>query len=266
MRPLRPLTVVACISWCGVAWAQQAPTTDCIQQNVEGQQLQKAGKLVAAASRFAACGADACPIEVRSDCASLLARVQAATPSIVVDGCNDGGDDTSAIAVTVDGRAVKPSLDGLAIPLDPGPHDLVFDLGVAKRESHVVLAEGDKERKVTADFTAPTAPHRCHEPARVVVHPPTHRPIPASAWVSGVTSLVGFGVFGYFGVSGLVDQGQLNQCKPTCSPGAYNDMAVRYYAADIAVGVAGVAAVLALGFYLTRPTVPLAPATLAVRF
>jgi len=239
------------------AAAQETPPRDdlheCIDANADGQHLQKAGKLIAATARFAACAREACPVEVRANCAELLARVQDSTPTIVVDACDRAGDDTTVVAMSIDGVGRASALDGRAMTMDPGEHVLRFELpGAPAIEQRIVVVEGQKNRIVTADFTGEGARHRCHQPAPPLPAP-THRTVPPATWVLGAVAVAAVGAFAYFGISGLVALNNLDQCKPGCAPSDYDDMALRYYLADGSLALAATSLATAIVVYFARP-------------
>jgi len=140
----------------------QPPTkTQCIDADAEAQSLRMSGKFLEAKKQLSMCAASVCPQLVRDDCAQRLDDVNKATPTIVLAAQDAMGKDRSDVKVTVDGVLVAERLDGLPIPLDPGPHKFVFEVaGQAPFERALVLREGEKDRheSVIIPASAATAP------------------------------------------------------------------------------------------------------------
>ena len=120
---------------------------------------------------------------VRRDCAQWASSVDEQIPSIVVDARDGAGRDIGDVSVSIDGEIVARSLDGKGIPVDPGPHILVFArAGAPSVTEKVIIKEGARGRTFVIRFggaaaTAPTAPQREDAPnssgaARVHTWPP----------------------------------------------------------------------------------------------
>ncbi len=101
---------------------------------------------------------------MRRDCAQWASSVSDTIPSIVVDARDAAGKDVGDVSVSVDGAIVVSSLDGKAIPLDPGPHTLVFArAGSSPVTEKVILKEGARGRTFVVRFggaaaTSPSSP------------------------------------------------------------------------------------------------------------
>jgi hypothetical protein len=133
----------------GPAVAQGDVTKDqCVAANASGQELRRDHKLASARAEFRTCGDPSCPGIVRDDCTRRLEELEAAQPSIVFDAKDGSGHDLTAVAVTVDGRALTDKLDGSPLQMDPGDHAFTFTTaGVAPLSQTFVLKEGEKERR-----------------------------------------------------------------------------------------------------------------------
>jgi hypothetical protein len=145
---------VAALVSCAIlsTWASAA-TADVLQQclaaNDSAQDLRKAGKLHAAREKLALCLAASCPGPVRADCSERLTEIGRAMPSVVLDVKDAGGNDVSAVRVTLDGEKIADRVNGAAIEVDPGEHRFVFVAeGAPSVEKIVIAKEGDKERRV----------------------------------------------------------------------------------------------------------------------
>jgi hypothetical protein len=240
---LRSLTAATLLA--GVVMAPIARADDtCIPAYEETQSLRKDGHLVAARDRAIVCAKNTCPNALTKDCTRWLEELDESIPSIVPRALAADGTDYVDVAVRMDGQPLAQKLDGRAILVDPGSHQLVFTMeGAAPLEMAVVVHEGEKSRPITATLTL-TAP----------VSTPS-RPIPPAAYVAGSIGLVAIGFGSYFGIQGLSDKGTLDGCKPHCDPSAVDSMMHSLAAADVAFAIGGVAILTTLYVVLTRPTV-----------
>ena len=98
----------------------------CIDANLQAQELRRAGKLSSAREQLRACTNAACPALVRNDCAQRLDELERVQPGIVFDAKDGAGHDLSLVKVTVDGHPLADRLDGTRLPVDPGAHVFVF--------------------------------------------------------------------------------------------------------------------------------------------
>ena len=132
--------------------AQGAGPDRCLMAPVEGQKLQKAGKLLDARDRYATCATNACPAEVVEDCMRWMRQVDDALPSVVVAARDPKGHDLADVRVSIDGK-VPVEMSSRAIRLDPGAHVFLFrQSGSADQEQPVTLREGEKNREIFATF------------------------------------------------------------------------------------------------------------------
>ena len=128
------------------------PTTDrCIDANEDGQDLRREGSLLEARARLVVCISPSCPGPVRDDCAERLRAVDDAIPTIVLDATDGAGAALTRVLVTLDGHSIPASTAAGAIPVDPGPHRLLFESdGHAATPLTIVAREGEKDRHVHA--------------------------------------------------------------------------------------------------------------------
>lgn len=127
--------------------------TECIAASEKAQQLRDEHKLTKAREALLACGRDVCPGPVRKDCAEQLADLEKKMPSVVIRAKDKAGNDAVAVKVSSDGVVLGESLDGRAIPLDPGVHTFRFEMaGADPIEQKVVIGEGEQNRTVMASF------------------------------------------------------------------------------------------------------------------
>jgi hypothetical protein len=129
----------------------------------------------------------------------------------------DRGQDIVKVSVDVDGKRIQDSLDGVAMPLDPGPHTIRLTLaGRPPIEQTFVAREGDKSRQLVVDFgagpaaEAPAAPPNAPPPDGAA---PSSFHVPAAAWVLGGITVVAAGSFAVLGTMGKSD---LDHLRDTC--------------------------------------------------
>jgi hypothetical protein len=141
------------------ATASASPTKqECLAANDKAQDLRNAGKLKDAREQLAVCISQSCPGPVRDDCTQRLTEIATAQPSVVFAVKDGGGNDLSAVSVTVDGQPLVGRLDGSAIDVDPGDHVFRFESGGAVANKHFVVREGEKGRREAIVVRATPAP------------------------------------------------------------------------------------------------------------
>jgi hypothetical protein len=210
------------------AHAQAAPDVNvCISAHADGQVLRTQRQLIVARERFSACAVRDCPELVRKDCTQFLAEITASTPTLVLAAVEDGERALTQVSVELDGKPLASQLDGSAVPVDPGEHQLTFRAADGRvRQYRIVARENEKGRRVVAEFT----PGGAQPP---VDAGPSAR-IPTLAYVLGGVGVAALGSFAYFGLRGRSTE----ECAPDCSQSEVDRMRSQYLAADISLGVA----------------------------
>lgn len=192
--------------------AEADPKEACLAAADTGQSLRDDGQYLGAREQFLACSRDVCPKLVHDQCAEWLRHIDEATPTVIFAAKDDRGQQLADARVLLDSKALVATLDGKAIPLDPGPHDVRFERdphGVVN--VHVVLRAGEKNREVTATFPAVDGPVQAPQPPlqesgtvpppaveeKHQVTPPfwSPRTVTAASLLAGGVVAVGFGVF-----------------------------------------------------------------------
>jgi len=205
------------------------------------QQLRTEKKLRRARAQFIACAQESCPEAVRADCLQWLAEVDKSMPSVVIAVRNSSGADVRVKRVLADGEPLVDTLDGKAIAIDPGAHRFR-----AEREDgsfvelDVVVAEGEKSRAITL-----TMPDTVEKRAS----------IPTASWILGGVSVVAFGSFAYFGLTGRAEASdRRTTCGPNCPQSDLDSIRRKLLIADISLGVGVVSFGVATVLVLTRPS------------
>jgi hypothetical protein len=151
MKPIQALLGIGLFA-CGSLLAASASadgTSECLQAASKGQVLRDNAKIVEARELFVLCARPQCPAMVRSDCATWLEAADKNVPTVVIRAKNVAGGDVVDFRMQIDGVPLTTSSAGLAIPLDPGSHELHFQLpdGTGVDRTIVVL-EGQKNQPI----------------------------------------------------------------------------------------------------------------------
>jgi hypothetical protein len=246
----------------------------CIRAAEDGQAARDGGQLLRARELFAVCAARECPAMLRRDCTAWVEDARRQTPSVVVVARDTAGRDVLDAQVSVDGTLRQPQIDGSAIELDPGPHVVrVQPAGVEPIEERVVLAAGEKNRTINVTFSSPrlapapaapvpvpTAappPSNPSAPPAPVAQESTGHGLPAISYLLGGIGVASLGVFGYFGVRGMMDADHLRStCVPACQPADVADVHTKLVVADVALGVGVVSLAVATWFAVRALSAP----------
>jgi hypothetical protein len=237
---------VLAVGLCPRGAAADGPSKDqCFDAYEQAQRLRKEYKLRAAHEQLVTCGADSCPAFVRQDCAKWLGEVEASTPTIVVLARRADGTAIEGARATLDGGPFADALDGRAVAVDPGPHDLRCEAEGAAVQTRIVVAEGAKNQQFLVSFGAAPVPAPVEKPPPR----PARGGIPTATWVLGGVAVAGAISFTAFAVAGR----QVQSCAPTCTRGQVDDLRRDYLIADVSWITGLVAAGAALYFALTAP-------------
>ena len=101
----------------------------CFRAAVEGQKLERSGKLLDARERFVACAQRSCDAAaVVEKCTGWLNGVEAALPSLTIAVKDAEGRDVVAQRARLDEADAGAALGGRSIPVDPGMHRVVVEI------------------------------------------------------------------------------------------------------------------------------------------
>jgi hypothetical protein len=269
IRPVRASIALCLVGLLGAPssasaeGAQSDTKQACVAASTDGQSLRDSGKLREAREKLVTCARDECPVIVRKYCAEWLAEVESRIPSVVFRVQTPDGADVTDANVTVDERPRRP-VDGSATQLDPGEHRVRFEHpGDPPVEMHVVVAESEKGRIVTAHFAPKAGP----APAETPAAPVESRGIPPLAIALAGLGVLGGAGFAYFGITAKSDLDNLRQsCAPGCASSDLDAVKQKAAFADVSLGVG----VLALGaaawvFFANSGPAPAQAALLDVR-
>lgn len=218
-----------------------------------GQEARRAGSLREAAKEFAICADDACPGLTKTDCVTWLGEAESATPSVSLVVLDAEGRDLTEGRVRIDGEVVAESLDGKALPVDPGKRTIqVTTPSGAVLSETVLVREGEKLRRVELRLGAP------REGAAQSSGGPS-----IATWIVGATGgavLVGFGVVGGLGLAERSDAE--SSCAPRCSDATVASIEDKFLFADVllGVGLATIGAAIVIGLVTWEEGAPSASA------
>jgi hypothetical protein len=261
--PLLPLVILG--SLLGASPSLGGPADDkkaCLASYERSQELRRQGGLKAAKDQFAICARPTCPKALSGDCTRWLEEVNNTIPTVVVEGRDTSGGETVSVKVSVDGQVVAERLDGRSIEVDPGMHTFRYDYGGKTLEEKLVIREGERNRKVTANFApAPTKPDPDKGPTKVPERPTAattaivyERPVRPITFAAGGFALAGFAGFAFFGLQG---KGKSSDLKATCSPNCTDEqvkpLKTSYLIGDIFLGVGVVSLGITALSYALRP-------------
>ncbi len=127
-----------------------ASMESCSQAHAAGQRAENAGHLKEALTSFQECASDAeCPLPIRNECTSLYSKVEGRLPSLVFSVVDDKGNDVTDVRISSGETPLANGLDGRPITIDPGQHELRFELASGEvLTKSVVVRQGEKDRMV----------------------------------------------------------------------------------------------------------------------
>jgi hypothetical protein len=216
--------------------------------------LRNGSHLQAARAELAKCATQACPALVANDCTRWLADVEQQQPSIVVAASEGGGRAIVDASVSIDDKIVATKLDGMAIDVDPGEHELRVRMPDGRSSmDRLVVRESEKARLVRVEL--PARPRSKEPPVTGGATAPSHRRIPAASWVLGGVAVAAAIPWAVFGVLGWEHKANLDStCKGMCSRASIADVHRDFNVADVAAAVALTSAAAAVVFGLLAPS------------
>lgn len=246
MSGVRWVVCLVLLAAHGRASAQSAARKEqveaCAQAAYDGQDDLRYARLLQARTKLVACASDACPLDVREDCARWLKDAQELLPSLTVRVVDPTGLDVTEATISVDETVVP--LNGHWIELDPGLHKIHVTAAGEAPGSHesqdVVVVAGEQGRVVTIALQAqPAAAAAAAAPAALT---DSRLIVPAPAWLLGAVGLAALGSFATFGILSSNEHAALqDSCAPQCSDAQLQSGQRYALVADISL-VGGIAA------------------------
>jgi hypothetical protein len=252
-RSFAPLLLVSALGAVTFSRPAAADPKACIRAHANGQRESKAGHLKAASQLFTSCGSDdACPDQLRKECAEFLDSVKKTIPTVIFSALDEDGKDISGVKVYSGDDLLVDGLDGRAVEMDPGKYHLRFVLPAGEPlATDVVVREAEKNRVIQVKRErAATAP----EVAAVPGAAPANRTIGPAPWVAAGVAVAALGAGVTLGVIGSGKESDLNQCSPRCSDdmrSTYSSAKGMLLGADVSFGVAIVSAGVATWLFVS---------------
>ena len=207
-------------------------------------------RLLEARAALRECSRPNCKPWMIDDCSKRRAEVEGRIPSVALSAEDGRGVALYDVRILDGGHELVPSLNGLAVEMDPGPHELIAEHDGQRVGRTVVLIEGRKAQQVV--FTFPIASDNASSPrpnGERVAPPLAHpwaRPF-AAGLLAGAVVATGTGV-----VLGLVAYGRKQDARcdgnNVCDAEPLNDARSAARSANVAIGLG---AALAVGSVIT---------------
>lgn len=278
-RTIASVAVAACATVAGGdAVAKDSTKYLCATAAEQAQSLRTEGKLLDARARLVRCSQAECPTVVRRDCQDWLADLDKLVPTVVFGARDARGQDVFGVAVSVDDTRVVEGLDGMPVPVDPGPHTFRFVArgGVAVEERFLIRG-GEKDRPLHVRFDRALTPDgvplrgspsasldTSREAARTPELTEGERGTASAEKTAGASPLpwiVGGAGLAALGVSAVFDLrawGVQNGCGATrtCASSDVDAARTDRTVAEVSLAVGSVALVAAAWLFLSRPATP----------
>jgi hypothetical protein len=251
--------VSALITCSRASLATETPNlAQCAEAFEKAQALNKQGKSTLALEQLLTCAQPSCPTFITKECTANYDRITASLPTVTLIARRSEAEPLVDVKVSVDGNVLQTRIDGLAIALDPGLHEFLFEReGDPPVTVRVLLAEGDRNKPVIAEFgpSAPPPAARTQPAARPALTAPKPARddsfrVPTATYVLGAVGLVGVGVGLTFRALGASDYNSLaDSCGRRCADSDVDNAKQKYLVSNVSLGV-GAAALVAGGLVL----------------
>jgi hypothetical protein len=262
------LLAILAVSWPRTPFARQPSRRvlqACERTYQRGVKLERAGKLIEAHKAMETCATGVCGDFIAHQCAAGRDRLRSDTPSLVPIVTDEDGETVTDVEVTMDEQVLVSAIDGRAVRVDPGMHELVFMragtiiatqkiVAIQGRRNQPVAVQLQRDKPAVPTLKAESPAPQSKLPEAALAEVPEEKPKRGSylgsylVMGSGLAAIAGYGVLTYWGRG---DNDQLAKCTPNCLQSSVDHIHDLYLAADISLGV-GIAAVLTGGWMWWR--------------
>jgi hypothetical protein len=240
-------------SLCGRARANEDERAACATTAEQAQEMRAAHKLIEARNKLIDCARTSCPNVVSQDCTQWLSEMTAVTPSVVISATDAAGHSVTGVRVLLDGVKVLDGLNGEALPVDPGAHQLRFEAdGMRPVEQQLSLEEGETNRSIAVRLVALQPPAPFTNPAPPSQGSRFKATLPYA--LAGVGA-VALGSFAYFGIKGKSEANDLaDTCgaTKTCSESQVAPVRHHLLMADVSLGISLVTLGVATWMFISQ--------------
>lgn len=209
----------------------------CLPTKVAAEAWRATGNLSRARDTFAACAEAPC-VETRAACRDGMLEVARAMPHLALRAMDVDGRDYVDVEVLLDGRTHLLRLDGLALPVDPGLHHVVFLAADGATGEETVFVKERETALVRVVLTGATA------------RPPSTAPrsTPAWHWILDASLLGVGGALLVGSIIGLVASGSVWMSLPLALGSGAVVGGTAALLADLAPGTARIPLTPAIGW------------------
>jgi len=224
----------------------------CLDAVGKGQRFRDTHKLVEARQKFRVCARAECPTVVQTDCAGWLADVEKTLPTVVLSARIRGGRDVVDVSVTMDDAPLVGTLDGQAVPVNPGLHTFRFERASGPAATvQKLVKEGEKAQGVVVVFSTAETLGAAPGPSSEAPSGPSRTPAmekPGNAVRILGLLIGGAGVLGMGAGTGLAIDAKSKDNTAANEPGALRqtDSASAVGEGNVATVLLGVGAAMAV--------------------
>ena len=123
----------------------------CVAALKDAKAKEAEGALQGARVLLRQCAQSPCSTFVRQQCANRNTKLELDTPTVVLLVTDAAGGSRTDVQVKVDGEPFASTLDGRALPIDPGMHDFSFIAdGHVFATQRILIVQGQRNRFITA--------------------------------------------------------------------------------------------------------------------
>jgi hypothetical protein len=242
-----------------LAAAEPPNLSQCAEAFEKAQALNKQGKPTPALDQLLICAQPSCPAFLTKECTANYDRIKSSLPTVTLIARRSEAEPLVDVKVSVDGNVLQTRIDGLAVALDPGLHEFVFEHeGDPPVTVRALLAEGERNKPIIAIFPTPPAPQQAPQEARGPAPAPQKATtggsssfhVPAATYAFGALGVAGVGLGVTFRVLGAADYNSLaDTCGRRCANRDVDQAKQKYLVSNISLGL-GAAALVTSGLFL----------------